>query len=70
MTTLKTAVWQTRGFRRAYKRGSLYSGREGEGGWRCNRTKKKCFKTNYIIVLIKLLFEFHRFFNFKTSGAG
>ena len=44
MTTLKTAVWQTRGFRRAYKRGSLYSGREGEGGGVVTGQKKSVSK--------------------------
>ena len=35
-----------------------------------NRTEKKCFKTSYIAVLIKILLEFDRFFKLQNVVKG
>ena len=48
-----------RRFRGAYKRGRLYSGG-------LITRLKKCFKTSCIAVLIKILFEFDRFFELQN----
>ena len=47
----------------AYFPGLYYrKGGKAGGGKAYNLTKKKCFKTSYIEVLNKILFEFDRFF--------